>query len=138
MLRAWCLFLCIISFFLLAIQVKGEIECEVEMHELYSEDPDSLKERITRLQDQVLRQEEELERLRKLILESDCNAPSLDQASFPSITTSSESYEEISLVWTVDELEADGFSASLNSVLQHTLPVSFLKFFSILFYIFFY
>ena len=98
---------------------------EVDIVELHSEDPESLKERIIRLQDQIEKQNQEIIRLRNILLIHDDPVESITNQDIKPISVPvPNSDEEISVVWTADESEADGLAASINSLLRHTLPVS--------------
>ena len=104
---------------------------EVDLLELQSDDTDSLHERLIRQQELLDRQQLEIERLRNLILTSDCSIDLNEEGHnghMPSVATvlSATGEEEISLIWTADESEADGLAASIHSALHHTLPVSHL------------
>jgi hypothetical protein len=108
-----------------AIAAKHELVVGVEELDFESSDVGHHQEKIISLQQTIEKQALELDHLRSIILSSDCfhSDQRVKNAFTSSLSSIPHSPDEIPLVWAVEESEVDGLAASINSVLQSTLPV---------------
>lgn len=107
------------------IAAKHELVVDVEELDSDSLSVTALQEHITTLQQTIDKQAVELDHLRSIILSSDCfhSDQRVKNAFTSALSSIPHSPDEIPLVWAVEEYEVDGLAASINSVLQSTLPV---------------